>query len=343
MKRWVSAWMLLSLFGSVASPILASAVESTESSAKTSVNEGTTVQSITSDPQQTVPTESAPIPEKAGNPESTEDSGTVTNQLAFEKTSKFNDEVSSKNQTELQLDGKVTSSAENTQAITFEMTPSFKLTDSKPEEKVIVNDQKEPIGHYTVETKNARSSYTLTFNKLVKGENKFKLILLGSITRGPDKTVDLYQGDQKIFQLALPDETDTSSEDTTASESTETSTTESASSSTTASKESTKSSQSDATKESTEASKTEGTTKNEKKRAAPAAEPAQPRAPGSIDELFSTYAPGDNFVQNIKLNFEPNPPTINSTSSSIWILLSQTRFEQRWSQAIIMRWIFQKA
>lgn len=313
MKRWVSAWMLLSLFGSVASPILASAVESTESSAKTSVNEGTTVQSITSDPQQTVPTESAPVPEKAENPESTEDSDTVTNQLAFEKTSKFSDEVSSKNQTELQLDGKVTSSAENTQAITFEMSPSFKLTDSKPEEKVIVNDQKEPIGHYTVETKNARSSYTLTFNKLVKGENKFKLILLGTITRGPDKTVDLYQGDQKIFQLALPDETDTTSEDTTASESTETSTTESASSSTTASKESTKSSQNDATKESTEASKSEGTTKNEKKRAAPAAEPAQPRAPGSIDELFSTYAPGDNFVQNIKLNFEPNPPTINST------------------------------
>lgn len=325
MKKWVSTVMLLSLFGSFASPIIATAVETTTTSSGSSTSETSTINSLSSDPQTAVPSESAPIPEKT---ESTEKTVEITNTLSFEKVSEFVDKDSDKNQFELVLTGKVDSSAENTQPITFEMTKPFTLGDSKDEDKVILNEAKEAIGKYTVDTTSTRAKYTLNFNKLTKGENRFRLVLLGTITRGPDKTVDFYQDNQEIFQLALP-EIEESSENSSTAENTTTTTSQSSSTETTKSsteagstesEDSTKDSTKESTKESTKSSKeTTESTKNEasdKKKAAikpQAEEPEQPRAAGPIDDLFAQYAPGDNFVKSIDLKFDPNPPTINST------------------------------
>lgn len=326
MKKWVSTVMLLSLFGSFASPIIATAVDSTAASSGTSTNETSTINSLASDPQTAVPSESAPIPEKT---ESTEKPVEITNSLSFEKTSEFVDKDSDKDQFELDLMGKVNSSTENNQPLTFEMTKPFTLGDSKDEDKLILNEAKEAIGKYTVDTTGTRAKYTLNFNKLAKGENRFRLILLGTITRGPDKAVDFYQGDQEIFQLALP-EIEESSESSSTAENTTTTTNQSSgteatkSSSTEAgstdsegsTKESTKESTAESTKDAKETTESTKSKDSDKKKAAikaQADEPEQPRVAGPIDDLFAQYAPGDNFVKNIDLKFDPNPPTINST------------------------------
>lgn len=312
MKKWVSTFMLISLFGSIGSPLLVSAVESTSTPVESSVGEGATMPSITSAPQDTITKESAPILEKT---EDTTSSASISNQLSFDKTSEMIDKDSKEDQVELNLDGKITSSDENTQAISFEMSPSFKLKESGPEERIILNELEEPIGNYTVDTTNDRPKYTLTLNKLVKGENRFKLILLGSITRGPNETLDFYQEEQKIFQLAIP-ETDSSSEDSSTTKN-ESSTKESNQSSST---EKTKESKDDRTKETTEGStestkspKEKKTTKKASSFKAQANEPQAARAAGSIEDVFKESAPGDNFVKDINLTIAPNPPTINST------------------------------
>lgn len=316
MKKWVSTVMLLSLFGSFASPLIATAVDTTETSSGTS-SETSTINSLSSDPQTTISSESAPIPEKT---ESTEKPAEITNSLTFEKVSEFVDKDSDKQQFELNLVGEINSSAENNQPITFEMTKPFTLGDNKDEEKVILNEAKETIGKYTVDTTGPRTKYTLNFNKLAKGENRFRLILLGTITRGPDKTLDFYQDDQEIFQLVLPEIKEASessstvaSETTTAEASKESRTekteTSSTKTSTTKSEESTK----ESTKESTESTKTKDSDKKKAAIKPQADEPEQPRVAGPIDDLFAQYAPGDNFVKDINLNFDPNPPTINSS------------------------------
>ena len=201
MKKWVSTVMLLSLFGSFASPLLATAVDTTESSSSNSISKTSPLNSLTSDPQTTISTESAPTPEKTENKE---DSTQIVNHLQFENDSQFVNKDSAKEQYELDLVGKITSSVENNQPISFEMTKPFTLENSQDEEKIILNEAKETIGTYTIDTTGVRAKYTLNFNKLAKGENRFRLVLLGTITRGPDKTLDFYQEDQKIFQLALP-------------------------------------------------------------------------------------------------------------------------------------------
>lgn len=312
MKKWVSTVMLLSLFGSFASPIIATAVETTAASSGTATNEMSTINSLSSDPQTAVPSESAPIPEKT---ESTEKPVEIKNSIEFEKVSEFIDKNTMNDQFELELTGKINSSAENKQPISFEMTKNFTLDKSKAEEKIILNEEKEEIGKYSVDTTGARAKYTLNFNKLTKGENRFKLILLGTITRGPDKTVDFYRNDQEIFQLALPELKESSEAPSSAAS--ETTTTSNASS--TESEDSTKDSTKESTTESTTSAKetTESTKSKDadKKKAAikpQAEEPEQPRAAGPIDDLFAQYAPGDNFVKGIDLKFDPNPPTINS-------------------------------
>ena len=309
MKKWVSAVMLISLFGSFASPVIATAVETTEGSSSMSTSESSTLNSLSSDPQQTVTTESEPIPEKINSSDKTTE---ITNSLQFDKTSEFIDKDATKNQFELALTGKVTSSSENSQPVTFEMTKSFTLENNEDEDRLILNDAKEPIGKYTVDETGNRTRYTLNFNKLVKGENQFRLRLLGTITRGPDQTIDFYQAEQEIFQLAVP-EAKESSEQSSSNEKETTATKDSGDSSketTTSSKESTK----DSSKETTTSTKTNDS--NRKKATtikAQADEPEQPRAAGPIDDLFAQYAPGDNFVKNIDLKFDPDPPKINST------------------------------
>lgn len=304
MKKWVSTVMLLSLFGSFASPIIATAVETTAASSGTSTNEMSTINSLSSDPQTAVPSESAPIPEKT---ESTEKPVEIKNSIEFEKVSEFIDKNTMNDQFELELTGKINSSAENKQPISFEMTKNFTLDKSKAEEKIILNEEKEEIGKYSVDTTGARAKYTLNFNKLAKGDNRFKLILLGTITRGPDKTVDFYQDDQEIFQLALPELKESSEAPSSAAS--ETTTTSNASS--TESEDSTKDSTKSA-KEPTESTKSKDTDKKKAAIKPQAEEPEQPRAAGPIDDLFAQYSPGDNFVKGIDLKFDPNPPTINS-------------------------------
>lgn len=112
------------------------------------------------------------------------------------------------------------------------MTKPFTVKDNKADEKIILNETNETIGKYTVDATGERTKYTLNFNKLVKGDTRFKLILLGTITRGPDQTVDFYQADQKLFQLAVP-KLKESEESSSISESETTATTDSAKSSTT--------------------------------------------------------------------------------------------------------------
>ncbi|MGL9729316.1 SpaA isopeptide-forming pilin-related protein [Enterococcus sp. DIV0756] len=304
MKKWVSTIMLLSLFGSFASPIIASAAETTESSSNTSASGTSTISTMSNDPQQTVTTESAPIPEK------TEQTIDKKNSLVFDKASEFIDKENTENSTELTLIGKITSSIENNQPITFEMTKSFTLKDRKNEEKVILADNGETIGDYTIDPTGDRTKITLQFNKLVKGENRFKLVLVGSITRGPDKTLEFYQENHAFFQLALPespkDNEDSSSADNETAMTAESSTTSKTGSTT---------SHTDTTETDRSKSTTESKEPNKKKPAiaAQAEEPEEPRAAGPIDDLFAQYAPGDNFVKDIQLNFTPNPPTINST------------------------------
>lgn len=304
MKKWVTPLMLFSLFGSFASPIIGTAVNITETTSSQSISESSTISSLANDPQQTVPTESAPIPEKT---ESTEETAKSTNTLQFEKTSEFDTKELSGNQAELNLAGKVSSSAENNQPITFEMTKSFTLADSKEEDRVILNEQKEKIGQYTVDTTGSRIKFTLNFNKLVAGNTNFRLVLLGAITRGPDTTLDFYQDDQELFQLALPAIKE-SSESTSVAES-EMTTSET---STTSSSKTTKTSTTESTKKATDSKKTKESTK-QKAAIEAQAEPEQPRAAGAIDDLFTQYAPGDNFVKGIQLTMDPNPPTIDST------------------------------
>lgn len=313
MKKWVSTVMLLSLFGSFASPLLATAVDTTESSSSNSISKTSPLNSLSSDPQTTVSTESAPIPEKTENKE---DSTQIVNHLQFENDSQFVNKDSAKEQYELDLVGKITSSVENNQSISFEMTKPFTLENSKDEEKIILNEAKETIGTYTIDTTSVRAKYTLNFNKVAKGENRFRLVLLGTITRGPDKTLDFYQEDQKIFQLALPEIKESSesssaveSEASTSTEASKESSIESKKTSTTQSKPATKGS----SKESTENTKTKESKQKKSAIKAQADEPQQPREAGPIDELFAQYAPGDNFVKDISLNFDPDPPTINST------------------------------
>jgi hypothetical protein len=86
MKKWVSTFMLISLFGSIGSPLLVSAVESTSTPVESSVGEGATMPSITSAPQDTITKESAPILEKT---EDTTSSASISNQLSFDKTSEM--------------------------------------------------------------------------------------------------------------------------------------------------------------------------------------------------------------------------------------------------------------
>lgn len=313
MKKWVSTVMLLSLFGSFASPIIATAVETTAASSGTATNEMSTINSLSSDPQTAVPSESAPIPEKT---ESTEKPVEIKNSIEFEKVSEFIDKNTMNDQFELELTGKINSSAENKQPISFEMTKNFTLDKSKAEEKIILNEEKEEIGKYSVDTTGARAKYTLNFNKLTKGENRFKLILLGTITRGPDKTVDFYQDDQEIFQLALPEIKESSESSSTAAGETTTTSEASSTESEDSTKDSTKESTSETTtssKETTESTKSKDADKKKAAIKAQADEPEQPRAAGPIDDLFAQYAPGDNFVKGIDLNFDPNPPTINSS------------------------------
>ena len=313
MKRWVSTVMLLSLLGSFTSPIISTAAETTESSSSNSISQNSTINSLYSDPQTTVSTESTPIPEKSENKD---DSTQITNQLKFETDSEFVNKASVKEQFKLDLVGKITSSVDNNQPISFEMTKPFTLEDSKDEEKIILNEANEKIGTYTVDATDARTKYTLNFNKLAKGENRFRLVLLGTITRGPDKTVEFYQEDQKIFQLALPEINESSegssaveSESSTSTEANKESSSETKSTSTSQSKTATR----DSSKESTDNTRTKELKQKKSAFKAQADEPQQPRAAGPIDELFTQYAPGDNFVKDINLNFDPNPPTINST------------------------------
>lgn len=134
MKKWVSTVMLLSLFGNFASPLLATAVDTTESSSSNSISKTSPLNSLTSDPQTTVSTESAPIPEKTENKE---DSTQIVNHLQFENDSQFVNKDSAKEQYELDLVGKITSSVENNQSISFEMTKPFTLENSQDEEKII--------------------------------------------------------------------------------------------------------------------------------------------------------------------------------------------------------------
>lgn len=256
MKKWVSTVMLLSLFGSFVSPLLATAVDTTESSSNNSISKTSPLNSLSNDPQTTVSTESAPIPEKTENKE---DSTQITNNLQLETASEFIINAQDNEQFELDLVGKITSSVENNQPISFEMTKPFTLEKSKDEEKIILNEAKETIGTYTIDTTGVRAKYTLNFNKLVKGENRFRLALLGTITRGPDKTLDFYQEDQKIFQLALPAIKESSesssaveSEASTSTEASKESSTEPKGTSTSQSKTATK----DSSKESTENTKT---------------------------------------------------------------------------------------
>ncbi|MGM0340156.1 SpaA isopeptide-forming pilin-related protein [Enterococcus sp. AZ007] len=304
MKKWISTVMLLSLLGSFASPVIGVAVDTTEGTTSVPTSEGSTISSISNDPQSSISTDSTLIPEKT---ESTDKSIENTNTLSFDKVSEFIDKDISKDQYSMNLAGVITSSAENDQPVRFEMTKSFIPEDNK-EEKVILNEQKAPIGKYTVDATGTRTEYTLNFNKLSKGENHFRLILLGTIARGPDKTTDFYQNDKKIFQLSLPDEkesSDNTNESTVKSESekdssSETSESDASQEMTTEEKQSTK----DRSKESVK----KATTVKEQAKAAEV-----PRAAGSIDDLFAQFAPGDNFVTNSNLNFTPNPPTIHST------------------------------
>lgn len=307
MKKWVSTIMLLSLFGSFASPMIASAVETTDSSSSAASNETSTIQSVTSDPQQTVPTESAPIPEKNA-PEAP--SAEIKNSLQFDKTSEFVDKDPAKDPIELNLEGKINSSIENNQSITFEMTKPFTLKDTKDEEKVILNEAKEQIGHYTIDTTGSRTKYTLHFNKLVKGENRFRLILIGSITRGPDQTINFYQENQLFFKLDLPENKDSNESSNTEKSGTTSDFSSDTTTSTSSEGSTTNNSNSEKTAESTTQKKS---TKKDPAINTQADEPEVPRAAGPIDNLFAQYAPGDNFVKDIQLSFNPNPPTINST------------------------------
>ncbi|MGM0113091.1 SpaA isopeptide-forming pilin-related protein [Enterococcus sp. DIV0187] len=307
MKRWVSAVMLLSIVGGFASPLLATATDTAESSHSNATSDSSTLNSMTSDPQQVLSTASEPIPAKTG---STESSDEITNSLLFDKNSEMISKDLVKNQYEMNLNGKINSSVENNQPVTFEMTKAFTQEDSKDKENNILNETNETIGEYTVDATGTRTKYTLSFNKLVKGENRFRLNLIGRITRGPDKTIDIFHENQKIFQLTIP-ENNESSENSSSIKSEETRTEGSKDSVT----EATASSQESA-KDSSKAT-TESTKPNKKKepslKVQAEEQQSEPRAAGPIDDLFSQYAPGDNFVKKIQLNFNPDPPTIHST------------------------------
>ncbi|MFC4770808.1 hypothetical protein [Enterococcus hermanniensis] len=229
MKKWVNVAMLVTLMGSIASPIVGSAVEVTNSSTSSAVN-GSTIRSVASDPQtlvsstsNTATTASSETTETTSN---TEKPVEATNQLEFDKKSTFKEKDAEKNQYELELVGKVVSSTDNHEKITFEMTKEFTPLETATAEKSILDEGKQEIGTYTVDTTGERNVYQLNFNKLVKGENRFKLILLGTIARGPDKQAAFYQNDKRLFQLALP-EIPTEESSTEASSSVESSTTES--------------------------------------------------------------------------------------------------------------------
>ncbi|WP_379945970.1 SpaA isopeptide-forming pilin-related protein [Enterococcus devriesei] len=314
MKRWVNIAMLLTLVGNFAAPLTATAVDTTSSSGP--INGSNTVETVAKNPQSTVPTESAPVPEKTSESEKPVE---ITNQLEFDKASELKNKQVEKDSAELTLMGKITSSAENTQPISFEITKAFTLSKIDDDKKIILNDQKETIGEYSVDESGDRNKLTLNFNKLAKGENRFRMILLGTITRGPDQTVDFYQENQKIFQLTLPDPAEsassTTSETVTTTQKSEEST-QTSSEKTSSSNESTEKTSSSSEKESTETSVESTDDKkalsSQKKETTIKPQAEEARQPGPIDDLFTQFAPGDNFVKNIDLNFNPNPPTINS-------------------------------
>lgn len=287
--------MLFSLLGNFFTPIVATAMENGEGVSTTASEK--TINSTSGDTPKTLQTESVP-PTKESS--STEESIPVENHLQFDQASEFVD-TAEKNELALNLVGNITSSTENNQAITFEMAKLFVLKDAKDEEKNILNDQKEIIGKYTVDTTKNGTQFTLDFNKLSKGDNRFRLVLLGTNTRGPNRTVDFYQKDKKIFQLNLPKETESTTQTI---ETKETSTENSQSDTqTTATTERTKNASSNQSKNVNKAvlspetkSEDAGATQDSKQ----------------MDELFEKYAPGDNFVKKIKLTTETNPATIDS-------------------------------
>ncbi|WP_095007058.1 SpaA isopeptide-forming pilin-related protein, partial [Enterococcus canintestini] len=284
MKRWVSIVMLMSLLGNFCTPLVAVAEEI-----------GTKETAITTEESTTTSKNS----EQVQTTEETNKKETIP-LIAFDQESKFKSKNETKGNYELNLLGSITSEEQGEVTATFETTKSFVL-EKEAEKGNILNQKAEKIGEYKVETTAQRMKYILNFNKLVKGENRFRLILLGSINRGPDMSLDFYQEDKKIFQLDLPQITESSSENDTdkTSDSTTNSTTTPA---TESSKEETSTTESST-------SKTEDTqaTKNEIK-----PQVQSQREPESLDDLFNQYAPGDNFVKNIQLNFDSNPPTIQS-------------------------------
>lgn len=153
MKKWVNLAMLFTLVGSIASPVIGTAVEiTTPSSTQTSTTK--TIGSVASDPKSIVSSETAvssPKTTENSTSSTTETSTEVTNQLTIDKKSKLKE--TEEQQTELTLIGKVDSSAENTSAITFETTKNFVPAEIKDDAKVILNEAKETIGTYAVETK----------------------------------------------------------------------------------------------------------------------------------------------------------------------------------------------
>lgn len=286
MRRLASILMLASLLGNFCTPLVAIAEEvDTKPSASTTLNSTNDI--IKSESSQSTMETS----EKNSSPT-----------FILDKNSSFKVKDEKKDSYELSLLGTVTSDGQRDATIKLETTKSF-IFNKDDKNGDILNQKEEKIGEYTIESNDNRMKYILNFNKLVKGENRFRLILLGSISRGPDATLDFYQEDKKIFQLYLPQLTESSGESE--SETTLDSTTNSTTSpSTESSKEETSTTESSSSKEENkQATKKEATIK-------PQAQ--SQRDPESLDDLFNQYAPGDNFVKNIQLNFDSNPPTIQS-------------------------------
>lgn len=290
MKKWINWLMLVSILGNFASPLVATAVT------QSGVTEETTVSSTVATSETTA---STAIKEKT-NETSTSSSNDeiINNKLRLIKETNFEKIENAKaSDFKLAIVGEVTSTIANKEAVVFDLTDVFTLEDQKDETNIL-DENKNVIGTYeivklenTTEKNKAKMRVILNFNQLAKGKNYFKLILIGSITRAPnlEQTLDFYQGENKFFSLPLPLEEQTTT-------------------STQKEKEEKDSGKKDTTKKANSSKKqTIAVPKAEVQK-----DSADLREPMNIDDLFTQYAPGENFISDLALAFDPDPPTINS-------------------------------
>lgn len=282
--------MLVSILGNFASPLVATAVT------QSGVTEETTVSSTVATSETTT---STAIKEKI-NETSTSSSNDeiINNKLRLIKETNFEKIENAKaSDFNLAIVGEVTSTIANKEAVVFDLTDAFTLEDQKDETNIL-DENKNVIGTYeivklenTTEKNKAKMRVILNFNQLAKGKNYFKLILIGSITRAPnlEQTLDFYQGENKFFSLPLLLEEQTTT-------------------STQKDKEEKDSGKKDTTKKANSSKKqTIVVPKAEVQK-----DSADLREPMNIDDLFTQYAPGENFISDLALAFDPAPPTINS-------------------------------